>query len=332
MKQNNIMKTLDPDVRHLLALAKEAGYPPFQSLTPAHARSAYAAGWASMQSEGGEVDSVKDVTIESPAGALNVRIYRGEGTHPQEVLPCMMFLHGGGWVIGNLESHDRLCRRLANVARICVVAVDYRLAPEYPFPAALDDSASAWRWLHAHTKELKIHSHAIGVGGDSAGGNLAAALALMGRDAELHAPVFQALIYPAVDLTAQSESYKSVTADVPLTAATMHYFIAHYTPNPVDRRNWRASPLLASSLKGVAPALVMTVAHDPLSDEGRAFAKKLDEAGVRVCAMHVNDQVHGLLGMGKFVPAANHIGDHIFKTIGFELHRCANNSLQSPAK
>ena len=318
------MKTLDPDTRQLLALARQAGYPPFQALSPENARSAYAAGWASMQTDGGEVASVTDQAIKGPGGVLNLRIYRGAGTQANEALPCMLFLHGGGWVIGNLESHDRLCRRLANVAQICVVALDYRLAPEHPFPAALEDSACAWRWLCANTEELNIHANAIAVGGDSAGGNLAAALALMGRDAELQAPVFQALIYPALDLTAQSESYQSVSEDVPLTAATMHYFIGQYTPNPEDRKSWRASPLLVSRLQGVAPALIMTVAHDPLCDEGRAYAKRLEEEGVRVSVMHFNDHVHGLLGMGKFVPAANHIGDHIFRTIGFELHRTAS--------
>ena len=324
--------TFDPQVANLLELGRRAGNPPFQALTPEQARVAYAATKEALQSAEQPVAQVRDVSVPLSWGSLKLRIYRGIGTQENEALPCLLFLHGGGWVIGNLESHDRLCRHLANVGKLCVVAVDYRLAPEHRFPAAVDDCADALRWVHAHANELNIHPHAIGVGGDSAGGNLAAALALMGREDELHAPVFQALIYPALDLTAQSDSYQSVTADVPLTAATMHYFIAHYTPNPDDRKNWRASPLLASSLKGVAPALVMTVAHDPLSDEGRAFAKKLDESGVRVCAMHFNDHVHGLLGMGKFVPAANHIGDHIFKTIGFELHRCANNSLQSPAK
>ncbi len=317
------MKTLDPDTRQLLALARQAGYPPFQALTPEKARAAYAAGWAAMQTEGGAVASVEDVRIEGPGGALNVRVYRGEGTDAQRPLPCMLFLHGGGWVIGNLESHDRLCRRLANVARICVIAVDYRLAPEHPFPAALDDAVCAWQWVHTHAKDLHIDALSIAVGGDSAGGNLAAALALMGRDGSVNAPVFQALIYPALDLTAQSASYQSVTEDVPLTAATMHYFIGHYTPQAADRTNWRASPLLAPSLKGVASALVMTVAHDPLCDEGRAYAQRLEEEGVRVAGMHLNDHVHGLLGMGKFVPAANHIGDHLFRTIGFELHRCA---------
>jgi carboxylesterase type B len=159
-----IMKTLDPYTQQLLALARQAAYPPFQALTPENARAAFAAGWASMQMDGGEVASVKDVNIDSPGGPLKLRIYRGEGTHAQTQWPCMLFLHGGGWVNGNLESHDRLCRRLANVARLCVIVVDYRLAPDHPFPAAIDDSACSWQWVHSNAKDLNIDPSAIAVG------------------------------------------------------------------------------------------------------------------------------------------------------------------------
>jgi len=330
MKDADHMKTLDPHARQLLALARKAGYPPFQSLTPAKARAAYAASWEPMQSPGGEVASVNDRVIEGPGGPLPLRVYRGAGLEATQTVPCMLFLHGGGWVIGNLESHDRMCRRLANVARICVIAVDYRLAPEFPFPAALNDAAAALAWVNAHAEELSIEANAIGVGGDSAGGNLAAALALLGRDGTVPAPVYQALIYPALDLTADSASYQTVTADVPLTAATMHYFIGHYTPEAADRLDWRASPLRVESLRGVAPALVMTVAHDPLCDEGRAYAQRLDEAGVRVTVMHYNDHMHGLLGQGRMVPAADVVGDYVFHTVGFELHRTAAIAKDEP--
>ena len=312
---------LDPDAARLLALSRKAGYPPFERLTPAAARAAYAASWEPLQSPGGEVASVADRAIAGPAGALPLRIYRGLGTDPHAVLPCLVFLHGGGWVIGGLESHERMCRRLATVARICVVAVDYRLAPEHPFPAALDDAAAAWRWVHGHAAELGVDPATIGIGGDSAGGNLAAVLALMGRDGELPASRYQALIYPALDLTADTDSYRSVTSDVPLTAATMHYFIGHYTPHAADRLDWRASPLRAASLAGAPPALVLSVAHDPLCDEARAYARRLDQDGVRVLALHCNDQMHGLLGMGRLVPAADLIADHVYAVIGFELHR-----------
>ena len=322
------MPTLDPDTARQLALARKAGYPPFETLTPEAARLAYAASWEPMQTPGGEVAAVRDVEIPAPGeakarGTLTLRIYRGFGTHTDTPLPCMLFLHGGGWVIGNLESHDRMCRRLANVARICVVAVDYRLAPEHPFPAGLDDAAAALRWVAQHADAWHIDRNRLAVGGDSAGGNLAAALALMGRDGSVPPAVFQALIYPALDLTASSDSYQRVTSGVPLTAATMHYFINHYTPDASDRLDWRASPLRANSLAGAPPALVLTVAHDPLCDEGRAYAARLEQNGVRVAALHYNDQIHGLLGQGKLVGAANGIGDYVFGTIGHELHRAA---------
>ena len=318
------MPTLDPDTARLLALARKAGYPPFETLTPQAARLAYAASWEPMQTPGGAVASVRDVDIPGPEGALTLRIYRGFGTGIDTPLPCMLFLHGGGWVIGNLESHDRLCRRLANVARICVVAVNYRLAPEHPFPAGLDDAAAALRWLAEHAGAWHIERDRLAVGGDSAGGNLAAVLALMGRDGSVPPAVFQALIYPVLDLTASSDSYQRVTSGVPLTAATMHYFIGHYAPRTSDRLDWRASPLLAANLAGAPPALVLTVAHDPLCDEGRAYAARLEQDGVRVAALHYNDQIHGLLGQGKLVRAANVIADYVFGTIGHELHRAAS--------
>lgn len=323
-------KTLDPHARQLLALARRAGHPPLQALTPEKARAAYAASWEPMQSPGGEVASVQDITIDGPGGALVLRVYRGKGVDPRAMVPCLLYLHGGGWVIGNLESHDRLCRRLANVANLCVVAVDYRLAPEHPFPAALDDGAAALNWVFEHAAELGVDANALGVGGDSAGGNLAASLALLARDGLLPALAYQVLIYPALDLTAASASYQSEMADLPLSAQTMHYFIGHYLPNAKDRLDWRASPLLAHNLAGVAPALVMTVAHDPLCDEGRAYAQRLDAAGVRVTALHFNDHMHGLLGQGRMVPAADVIGDFVFRTVGYELYRAAARRADSP--
>jgi acetyl esterase len=314
------MPTFDPDVLRLLELARTAGRPPFENLTPEAARTAYAAGWDALQAPAGDVASVRDIAIPSQGGELMLRVYRGMGTHPEVQLPCMVFLHGGGWVIGNLDSHDRLCRQLANVAGICVVAVDYRLAPEHRFPAALDDAATALQWVSENADELHVNSGRMGVGGDSAGGNLAAVLALMGRDGAAPRTIYQALIYPVLDLTAQSDSYRRVTNGVPLTAATMHYFIDHYTPNTSDRLDWRASPLKAASLAGAPPALVLTVAHDPLCDEGRAYAHRLDEEGVRVSALHLNDHMHGMLTLGKMLRMSNVVSDYVCSVIGEALH------------
>jgi acetyl esterase len=315
------MPIFDPDVQILLEIGRKAARPPFEALSPEAARSAYASSWDVMQSPAQAVASTRDLSIAGPAGPLALRVYRGSGTGPDERLPCLVFLHGGGWILGNLESHDRMCRQLANRARICVVAVDYRLAPEHVFPAALQDCASAWRWVSGHCDELNIAPDRVAVGGDSAGGNLAAVLALMGRDGELAPAAYQLLLYPVVDLTAQSPSYSRVTSGVPLTAATMAYFISHYTPNPADRLDWRASPLRAPQLASTPPALVLTAGNDPLCDEGRAYAQRLEDEGVRVTALHLNDQLHGLLTQGNFVRAGHFAMDYIGAVLGDALHR-----------
>ena len=315
------MPALDPEVENLLELSRKAGARPFQDLTPVQARAAYAAGRDVLQPATENVASVRDVTIPTQSRGLPLRVYRGKDTEPDEKLPCLVFLHGGGWVIGDLQSHDRVCRALANRARICVVAVDYRLAPEHRFPAALDDSVSALNWVNDNAQALSIEAGRIGVGGDSAGGNLAAVLALMGRDGSAPASMFQALIYPVVDLTASSDSYRRVTSGVPLTAATMHYFIDHYTPEAGDRLHWRASPAKAVSLAGTPPALVVTVAHDPLCDEGRAYARRLEDDGVRVTAIHLSDHMHGVLMHGRLIRASNLLVDHVGALMGEALHR-----------
>ncbi|MEB0134012.1 alpha/beta hydrolase [Actimicrobium sp. CCC2.4] len=311
------MPELDPQVIHLLDMIRKTGRQPFQTMTPEAARIAYTGNRDVMQLPAEDVAVVRDVTL--PDG-LVLRIYRGSGTGVDAQLPCLLFLHGGGWVIGDLDSHDVLCRRLANLAGICVVAADYRLAPGHRFPAALDDSLTALQWIDANAGTLSIARDRIAVGGDSAGGNLAAVLALMGRDGTAPRTMFQALIYPVVDLTAASQSYQRVTSGLPLTAATMHYFIEHYTPDPADRTDWRASPLLASSLAGTPPALVVTVGHDPLCDEGLAYAKRLEDDGVRVTSLHLSDQIHGMLLMGKLIDASNTVVTMVGAVLGAALH------------
>ena len=315
------MPAFDPDLARLLDMIRQAARPAFEALTPEQARQAYAASWDILQPPAQEVASVRNVTLDTDAGPLALRIYRGAGTPASEALPCTLYLHGGGWVIGNLDSHDRLCRQLANEARICVVAVDYRLAPEHRFPAAIDDCASAWRWLHQQASDLLIDSSRLGVAGDSAGGNLAAVLALMARDGTLPPCKLQALLYPATDLTAASAGYARVTEGVPLTDKTMHYFIDHYTPEARDRLDWRASPALATSLAGLPKSLVLTVAHDPLCEEGRDYAKRLEEAGVAVTSMHLADQMHGMLTQGKVVRAAVVVADFVGQWIGQALRQ-----------
>lgn len=315
------MPAYDPDLARLLELGRQAGRPPFEALTPQQARQAYAATWDILQPPAQDVASVRDLSISTAAGALPLRVYRAAGTTAGEILPCTLYLHGGGWVIGNLESHDRLCRQLANEARICVVAVDYRLAPEHRFPAAVDDCADAWRWLHRNVADLKVDPARIGVAGDSAGGNLAAVLALMARDSSVPPCKLQALFYPVTDLTASSAGYTRVTGSVPLTDKTMHYFIRHYTPDTQARRDWRASPAFAPSLAGLPKTLVLTVAHDPLCEEGREYVRRLEAADVAVTHVHLADHMHGMLTQGKMVHAAVLMSGFVCRWIGESLRQ-----------
>jgi acetyl esterase len=216
-----------------------------------------------------------------------------------------MFFHGGGWVLGDLDSHDGVCRALAIAAGAVVIAVDYRLAPEHIFPAAIEDSAAAVAWTAREAGALGLDPARIALVGDSAGGNLAAVVALMARDGALPVrPVLQGLIYPATDLVMNHASHARPLEDVPLTPTTMRWFGELYCPRPADRLDWRASPLRAANLAGAAPAFVLTVGHDPLRDEGIEYARRLEREGVRVTHVDIADQIHGFLTMGRFMRVA----------------------------
>ncbi len=292
--------TLDPDVIALLDLIKAAGRPPMDSLPPPEARLAFLAGRTVLQPEPAEVASVRDFTIP---GDIPVRLYRGVGTDPAAKLPCLVYYHGGGWVIGDLDSHDVLCRRLANDAGCLVLSVHYRLAPEHKFPAAFDDSVAAMHFAVAHADQIGADPAKIAVGGDSAGGNLAAAAALAARDAGI-VLTNQILIYPVTDLAMTHGSYARVTDGFPLVNRTMVWFIDHYLRNDADKYDWRASPLRAASLAGTAPATVIVAAHDPLADESQAYAKRLEQDGVLVTSHYFSGQIHGFVSMGKMLRGA----------------------------
>ena len=310
------MTTLHPDAERLLSIIRVAGRPAVETLNPVEARAMYSAGRSALQLPPDDVASVRDLTIDGPAGAVAARLYRGIGTAAGASLPGLLYLHGGGWVIGDLDSHDGVCRRLANLAQCSVLAVDYRMAPEHPFPAAVDDSVAALAWMVANARELGVDAGKLAVGGDSAGANLAAVLALMGRDGTLPATRCQILFYPVTDLRMNTASYAQAVSGVPLTASTMRWFIDHYAPDPASRTDWRASPLLAASLAGTPPAFVLTVGHDPLSDEGRAYAARLEQDGVRVVALHLSDQIHGLLTMNRWIAG----GDAVLQAAAACLH------------
>jgi acetyl esterase len=240
---------------------------------------------------------------------VKLRLYRAAGSAAGQVLPVLIYYHGGGWVLGDLDSHDQACRAIANAASCCVVAVDYRLAPEVKFPGAISDSAAATRWILDNAAALCIDPARAAVGGDSAGGNIAAVVAIMARDGYLPPVAFQLLIYPVTDMGMGHESYQRITEGYPLVASTMVWFVDHYLRERADAADWRASPLRAASLAGTAPAMVVTCAHDPLCDEGVDYARRLDREGVPVTHLHFNDQMHGFLTMGKMIRASRTLID-----------------------
>jgi acetyl esterase/lipase len=242
---------------------------------------------------------VGDLNAEGDAGAIPLRLYRPA----RGVLPALIYFHGGGWVVGDLDSHDAICRQIAAQAGVVVIAVDYRLAPEHPFPAAVDDSWGATTWIAAHAVTLGIDKSRLAVGGDSAGGGLAAVMALMARRAG-PALAFQLLMYPVTDLRAGSASYSDYAEGYGLTSTMMRWYIAQYAPARKDVNDWRASPLLAAEVNDVPPALVITAGADPLRDEGEAYARRLEEAGVAVDYMCLGGMVHGFLTMGPTIDAA----------------------------
>lgn len=227
------------------------------------------------------------------------RLYAPAG----ERLPVLLYLHGGGWVVGDLRSHDRLCRRLAAEAGWLVVALDYRLAPEHPFPAGLEDACAAWSELSSRVEELGGDPARVAIGGDSAGGNLSAACCLVLRDRGESLPTLQVLIYPALDLRLQSASIEAFATGFVLTRRSMERYRAHYAPP--DWLDPRASPLLAPDLAGLPPALVVTAGFDPLRDEGEAYVARLAEAGVAVEHYDAAGMVHGFVNMDGALPSCD---------------------------
>jgi acetyl esterase len=297
---------LHPEALFVLNLIKETGRPPLYTQSVAEARDVSAKSRPIMQPPPPEVALVENLTCPGPVGEIRLRHYRGLGTAAEATLPGVVFFHGGGWVIGDLESHDQICRTLANAAQCAVIAVDYRMAPEYVFPAAVNDSAAAYAWVVQNAAKLRIDAKRIAVGGDSAGGNLATVVSLLARDGAFPLPCFQWLVYPATDLTATLPSYERMAeGNFVLTTRTMKWFRDHYLKDAAQQYDWRASPLRATSLAGLPPALVLTCHWDPLCDEGILYSQRMASDGVRVQHVHMNDQMHAFLTMGKFIGASD---------------------------
>jgi acetyl esterase len=292
---------VDPQVAFVLDLVVKSGRPAYHTLSPKDARQLFRETRPASTPQPPEIGSVRDLS----ANGIPIRVYRPAGVPDATRLPALVYFHGGGWVIGDLDTHDTLCRQLTAEAGITVISVDYRLAPEHKFPAAADDAWTATTWVAAHGAEIGVDATKLAVGGDSAGGNLAAVVALQARDAGGPRLSLQVLNYPVTDVGAETQSYRDLADGYMLTRDGMRWFIAHYLAKPQDAEDWRASPIRAKSLAGVAPALVITAGYDPLRDEGDAYAQKLRAAGVNVDHVSYGGMVHGFIPMGKLIDTGN---------------------------
>jgi acetyl esterase/lipase len=295
---------LDPQAAHVIELIVKSGRPPYHQLAPKDARQLFRETRPASTPPAPQIGAVRELEADGPHGAIPLRLYRPAGVADSRRLPVLVFFHGGGWVIGDLETHDVLCRQVTAEGGVSVIAVDYRLAPEHKFPAAVDDAWAATRWIAAHAAELGVDPERLAVGGDSAGGNLAAVVALQARDARGPRIALQILLYPVTDLVSESRSYADLADGYMLTRDSMRWFRAQYLAKEEDAADWRVSPLRAPSLAGLPPALVVTAGYDPLRDEGEAYAKKLREAGVSVDAVSFGGMIHGFVPMGRLIDAA----------------------------
>lgn len=287
---------LNAQAEALLKQFEEQGLPPFEEMSVPQARDVSMA-FRDLQGDPQAVAEVRDVLIPGPAGKLPARAYIPEEDGP---FPALVYFHGGGWVIGNVEVVDKPCRALANAAGCVVVSVEYRLSPETKFPGPAEDCYAATRWVADNPGEVGAAPGRVGVGGDSAGGNLAAAVALMARDRGGPSLGFQLLIYPVTAPAAGTPfaSYQENADGYLLTRNAMEWFWEHYLATPDDARNPYAAPLHADNLEGLPPAFVVTCGFDPLRDEGDAYAERLRQAGVRVTASRYDDMIHGFFWMG----------------------------------
>ena len=281
---------LDPQVQAFLDEFNAIDPPPLETLTPQEAREMCVAEIEALGTPQA-VAEVRDFTVPGPAGEIPVRLYKPESSG-DGALPVLVYYHGGGWVVCNLDTHDTLCRQLANAVGCAVVAVDYRLAPEHKYPAATEDSYAATKWVTENAGTFGGDPARVAVGGDSAGGNLAAVVSLMARDRHEPMPVCQILIYPVTDYDLERPSYNENAQGYVLTKSAMRWFWDCYLERDEDGRRPYVSPIRAETLGGLPPALVITSEYDPLRDEGEAYAARLAEAGVPVEHTRYDGMIH----------------------------------------
>jgi acetyl esterase len=291
---------LDPQIQAVRDQSERDRVPPLYAMSLADAR---AADLASIRASGGEpepVCEVADLQIPGPGGQLPLRLYRPAHERP---LPALVYFFGGGWVLGTIDTADGVCRSLANSSGALVVVVGYRLAPEHPFPAAIDDCYATVRWVAGHADEIGADPARLAVGGDSAGGNLAAAVALRARP-DGPALAGQLLVYPNTDQLADDPSMRAADDPFLFNRHSVQWYRQHYLTNPGDAAHPLASPLRAESLAGLPPALVITAEYDPLRDQGEAYARRLADEGVPVELSRYPGMAHGFFTMAGTVDAS----------------------------
>ena len=282
-------------------------------LSPQDLRAMYTAQRLKLQPPRPPIARVEDRSFPGKGGTIAARAYWP--SNDGKLRPLIIYFHGGGWVVGSIEGYDTTCRRLALKADAVVVSVDYRLAPEHPFPAAVDDAWDAVNWCARNCDSLQVDPNRIVVAGDSAGGTLSAAVALQARDAAGPKIALQVLIYPATDLTRESDSYVRNAQGYMLTANALRWFADRYLPDRGQRSDWRASPLLHPSLRGVAPALVIAAEHDPLVDEDEAYAERLRSEGVETEYVCYPGMLHPFFTLGGVIDEAARAEDLIAERV-----------------
>jgi len=294
------MPTMHPQILKAIEAMERAGLKPIEALSPAEARAQMEATAQSRKAEALPVARVEDRTMPGPGGAMRLRLYWPEAAG---TVGAIAYYHGGGHVIGSLDTHDLIARNLCNLAGALICSVDYRMGPEHRFPAAVEDSFAALAWLHANAPSLGADPMRLGVHGDSAGANLAAVVALIARDKGGPQLRLQSLVYPVADYRQNTRSYETFASGYGLlTRAAMEWFRKHYLRGPEDADDWRASPLLAPNHAGVAPAIVVAAECDVLHDESQAYAEALRGAGVAVDYREYPGMIHAFFGM---VPAVD---------------------------
>lgn len=293
---------LDAIVQGLLDQMAANPQPKLWELTPAQGREMYRAMATALEPAAIAIGKIDNITMPGPAGEIKLRIYTPVAGGAK-ALPGLVYFHGGGWVIGDLDTHDALCRTLANETGARVIAVDYRLAPEHAFPAAADDAYAAVKWIEENAAQLGVDPNSIAVAGDSAGGNLAAGVCLMAKQKGGPRIVYQLLIYPVTQWKAETGSMNSFAEGYFLEKQTMHWFFDQYATG-ADPNDWRLSPLAAPDVTGLPRAYIVTAGFDPLKDEGKAYADKLNHAGVAAVYMDYPGMVHGFFNMSGVVPTA----------------------------